>query len=359
MYVSVIDTGNMVSLSQQTIRFSDSPPWVQYRAAIDLEGLDPRSPAATKLRSAMEETPQLAALLADVSTWPGTVLNSHRSANQTFHRLSFLADLGVSPGHPAITKAVSTIMNRIGEDGLPRLPMNYPAHFGGPGTELWCWALCDAPVILKALLRFGLGGDARIQRGIETILGLGKSFGWPCAVAPELGTFRGPGRKDEPCPYANLVSLDMAAACMETSSGQPSGCRTLGSVPGSDSVPHREPLADHPAVLAGIEALLDCWEHSREKHPYMFHAGTDFRKLKAPFIWYDILHVADTLSRFPLACRDERFKEMLAVIHAKRQPDGSYIPESVYQPYKAWDFGQKKIPSPWIGFLIARMERQI
>lgn len=313
-------------------------PWVAYRSAIDLEGLNPLSPEANKLRLAMEETPQLGALLADVSTWPGTVLNSHRSASQTFHTLSFLAELGVSPEHPAVAKAVAAIMEKLGDDGLPRLPMNYPTNFGGPGKELWCWALCDAPVILKALVRFGLGGDPRVKKGIETILGLAKPFGWPCAVAPELGKFRGPGRKDEPCPYANLVSLDLAAACSE------------GTVPN---------LADLPSVQAGIETLLDCWEHSQEKHPYMFHAGTDFRKLKAPLIWYDILHVADTLSYFPIARRDGRFKDMMVVIHGKRQPDGSYIAESVYQPYKAWDFGQKKVASPWLAFLMARMEKRI
>jgi hypothetical protein len=326
---------------------------VAYRVAIDLEGLDPRSLEATRLRLAMEETPQLAALLADVSGWPGTVLNSHRSASQTFHALSFLAELGVSPEHPAVARALAAIMGRVGDDGLPRLPMNYPTNFGGPGTELWCWALCDAPVILKALVRFGLGDDARIIRGIETILGLAKPFGWPCAVAPELGNFRGPGRKDEPCPYANLVSLDLVAACMEASSCQLSGSSVQGSAPGQTR------LADHPSVQAGIEALLDCWEHSREKNPYMFHAGTDFRKLKAPFIWYDILHVADTLSRFPVARGDKRFKDMLGVIRDKRQADGSYIPESVYQPYKTWDFGQKKLPSPWLAFLVARLESRI
>jgi hypothetical protein len=337
----------------ETMQYTASLPWVAYRSAIDLEALDRASPEATELRLAMEQTPQVRVLLDDVANWPGTVLNSHRSASQTFHSLSFLADLGVSPGHPAIAKAVAAILDRMGEDGLPRLPMNYPSHFGGPGKELWCWALCDAPVILKALVRFGLGGDARIIRGIQTILGSGKSFGWPCAVAPELGTFRGPGRKDEPCPYANLVSLDLMAACMETTGNMGIINKDSGGLqPGPN-------LADHPVVQNGIEALLDCWEHSREKHPYMFHAGTDFRKLKAPFIWYDILHVADTLSRFPLARTDERLGSMMAVIHDKRQPDGSFIPESVYQPYRTWDFGQKKVPSPWLAFLVARMESRI
>ncbi len=336
----------------ETKQPAEDHPWVAYRAAIDLEGLDPASPEAIKLRLAMEETPQLATLLADVSGWPGTVLNSHRSASQTFHALSFLAELGVSPEHPSVARAITSIMGKLGDDSLPRLPMNYPTNFGGPGTELWCWALCDAPVILKALVSFGLGDDARIIRGLETILGLAKPFGWPCAVAPELGNFRGPGRKDEPCPYANLVSLDLVAACIETSEREGTGSVGTGSVGSEPS------LADHPAVRIGIEALLDCWEHSRGKHPYMFHAGTDFRKLKAPFIWYDILHVADTLSRFPVARGDKRLGDMISVMHDKRQPDGSYIPESVYQPYKEWDFGQKKKPSPWIGFLVARIDNR-
>ena len=43
---------------------------------------------------------------------------------------------------------------------------------------------------------------------------------------------------------------------------------------------------------------MDLWQNSREKHPYQFYMGTDFRKVKAPLVWYDILHVADVLCRF-------------------------------------------------------------
>jgi hypothetical protein len=35
------------------------------------------------------------------------------------------------------------------------------------------------------------------------------------------------------------------------------------------------------------------------------------------------------------------------------------VPESVYQPFKAWDFGQKKVESAWMGYFIARIERRI
>jgi hypothetical protein len=50
---------------------------------------------------------------------------------------------------------------------------------------------------------------------------------------------------------------------------------------------------------------------------------------------------------------------MMEEIRAKARPDGSFLPESVYQPYKAWDFGQKKDGSPWIEFLVERIERRL
>ncbi len=319
------------------------PAWVRFRSLVDLDGANLDSPEAAHAREAMERTPQLTALLADIADWPGVVLNSHKSAQQTFHSLSFAAELGVSAKHPAIAMALERILSRMQSDGLPRLPMTYPVHFGGTGTETWSWALCDAPIILKALVRFGLGGEKKVQAGVDSIFSLSQPFGWPCAVAPELGTFRGPGKKTDPCPYATLVSLDLAAACMESPQGPASWKKSGKST----------------AVLAGIEALLTCWERSREWHPYIFYAGDDFRKLKAPLLWYDILHVADTLSRFEAARTDPRFAQIIGTILEKKRGDGSYMAESVYQPYKNWDFGQKKKPSPWIEFLVRRIERRM
>jgi N-acetyl-anhydromuramyl-L-alanine amidase AmpD len=40
----------------------------------------------------------------------------------------------------------------------------------------------------------------------------------------------------------------------------------------------------------------------------MFFMGTDFRKLKAPFIWYDILHATEVLSWYTYARSDSRMK---------------------------------------------------
>ncbi|MGV8026718.1 MAG: hypothetical protein AB2L18_09195 [Anaerolineaceae bacterium] len=58
--------------------------------------------------------------------------------------------------------------------------------------------------------------------------------------------------------------------------------------------------------------------------------GTDFCKLKAPFVWYDLLHVLDVLSQFPWLKDDPRLREMLDVLQSKENAEGQYTPESIW-----------------------------
>jgi len=104
-----------------------------------------------------------------------------------------------------------------------------------------------------------------------------------------------------------------------------------------------------------VETLLSLWDKSQEQHPYMFFMGTDFRKLKAPLFWYDILHVLDVLSHFKWVRKDKRFKAMLDVAVSKADNDGQFIPESIWTAWKDWDFGQKKVPSKGLTFYVQRI----
>jgi hypothetical protein len=219
------------------------------------------------------------------------------------------------------------------EQGPFGLPMKLSQSYGGSGEDGWGWALCDAPLLVYALLKFGLEDDPRVQRALDHLIGLVRENGWPCAVSPELGDFRGPGRKDDPCPFANLAMLKALA--------QSDGWR------------------DTQAARYGAEALLDLWEHSQERHPYMFYMGTDFRKLKAPFIWYDILHTLEVLSQFAWLGVDVRLQSMAALVQTRVDGQGRFTPESIWTAWKDWDFGQKKAPSRWMTFLILRMLKRI
>jgi hypothetical protein len=211
--------------------------------------------------------------------------------------------------------------------------VNIPKAFGGTGEDTWTWMLCDAPTLLYALLAMGLDDDPRVKRAVEHLVSLVDDNGWRCVAAPEVGKFRGPGRKADPCPIVNVYAL-----------------KALAQVP---------ELLDSPATRTGAEMLLWHWEHRTERKIYMFGIGTDFRKLKYPFVWYDILHVVDVLSRFPFVHADPRFREMVEAITAQADEQGRYTASSMYRAWKGWSFADKKAPSPWLTFLVLRMQRRM
>lgn len=311
----------------------EGEPWIAYRTRVDLLGENELDPAVSHDRQAMLESPPVKGLLAELASWPCNVIASHKSAGQPFHKLTFLADLGLKSTDPGMEKIVERIFMHRSEDGPFLLPTNVPVHFGGSGKEEWAWALCDAPIIVYALARFGLAREPAVEKAATYLAGLIRGNGWPCAVSKELGNFRGPGRKDDPCPYANLVMLKALAEF--TGHREAAACRTGG------------------------ETLLALWQASRERHPYMFFMGSDFRKLKVPFVWYDLLHVLEVLSRLPWLRQDERLHQMLESLKSRSDGQGRFTVESAWMAWKDWEFGQKKAPSRWLTLLAWRIIQRI
>jgi hypothetical protein len=211
--------------------------------------------------------------------------------------------------------------------------MNIPTHFGGNGRDEFAWVLCDAPILVYCLSKLGLAGDDRVIKAKDYLVKLGRENGYPCVGSREIGKFRGPGKKDDPCPYATLIMLKLMALYNSDKNSE--------------------------YAVSSINSLLNLWEQSKVKHPYMFYMGTDFRKLKAPTIWYDILHFADTLSNFEYALKDSRFVELVKLVEQKVDNEGKYTPESEWKAWKGWDFGQKKQPSAWITFLVYRIKKRL
>jgi len=284
-------------------------------------------------RNSLFANTQIRRLLEELSEWPGTVISSHKSAGQPFHKLTFIADLGFQANDPGVDIIIKRILAHRSEEGPFQLPVKIPKHFGGTGQEEWAWALCDAPLIVYALAKLGLGNKAEVKAASKHLAELIRENGWPCAVSKELGKFRGPGRKDDPCPFANLAML-----------------KALSEI---------EEYRDSSACHGGTEAILTLWKESSTRRPYMFYMGTDFRKLKVPFVWYDILHVLDVLSRFTWVRDDERFLDMLEILKGKADQKGRFSLESIWTAWKDWEFGQKKEPSRWLTLLAWRIIKRV
>jgi hypothetical protein len=311
----------------------EGEPWLVYRTRVELLGQAEADSAVLASRQFMLQDPKVNALLAELADWPSVVIASHKSASQPFHKLTFIADLGLKASDSTIAPIITRIVSHRSEEGPFQLPMNISAPHGGSGTDQWAWALCDAPLIVYALLKFGLEHEAVVQKALEHLIYLVRENGFPCAVSKELGSWRGPGRKDDPCPFANLAMLKALAASSH--------------------------WQDSPASHMGAETLLTLWSESAERHPYQFYMGTDFRKLKVPCVWYDLLHVLDVLSQFPWLKSDTRVREMLALLKSKADPQGRFTLESVWTAWKDWEFGQKREPSRWLTLLCWRIIQRV
>ncbi len=307
----------------------EGEPWIEYRARLDLLGRRGQDPPVKAARKSMLADTKVRGLISELSGWPGEVIASHKSAGQPFHKLTFLADLGLKAEDPGIGRIIERILKHRSVEGPFQLSINIPAQYGGTGRDQWAWASCDAPLILYALAKFGLQEEPAVKAAARYLAGLVRDNGWPCAVSKELGSFRGPGRKDDPCPFATLAML-----------------KALSEI---------DEYRDGPACRSGSEALLELWKRSATLHPYMFFMGTDFRKLKVPLIWYDLVHVLEVLSRFSWLRKDPRYLNMLKTLKSKADSQGRFSLESVWTAWKDWEFGQKKEPSRWLTLLAWRI----
>ncbi len=284
-------------------------------------------------RAEMLARPQVQAMMAETATWGDRPLKRHNDASHPIYKFSTLADFGVRHDDPGMAASIKAVMAHQSPEGAFQTVVNIPQTFGGTGEDTWTWMLCDAPTLLYTLLAMGLGDDPRVKRAVDHLIGLVDENGWRCVAAPEAGKFRGPGRKADPCPIVNVFAL-----------------KALAQVPD---------LLDSPAAHTGAEMLLWHWEHRTERKIYLFGIGTDFRKLKYPFVWYDVLHVVDVLSRFPFVHTDPRFREMVETITAQADEEGRYTAGSMYRAWKGWSFADKKNPSPWLTFLVLRVLKRM
>ncbi len=286
-----------------------------------------------EVRSRTLSDPRVAAMITDLQQWPGNPLRTHKDFTHPIHKLSFLVELGLTREDPGLDVVYSRILASQSPEGPFQVLIDIPKSFGGPGRPENGWILSDAPLVAYCLLKLnGAVVTKPIRKAIEFIVALSSENGWHCAASPNMGGFRGPGRKADPCPYATLLVLKMLSIT---------------------------PPADYrSAKHIGLECLLSLWQHKKQIRPYLFAMGTDFKKLKLPFVWYDILHVADVLSNYPEAHSDRGFRQMMSIVRGRQARNG-YIPESVYLSAKDWDFGQKRQPSEYMNAVVERIEKRL
>jgi hypothetical protein len=317
-------------------------------------------------------------LITAAANWPGGPIKRHNDASHALHKLGVLADMGVHRDDPSMPEVVQAAMAHVSSEGALLSLLNIAPAFGGTGQDIWTWMMCDVPVLLYALLLFHeadrtspLSRSSAIPEAPWTgdmlagatsatlpptlvnaanyISSVAFDNGWHCTGGPEVRKFRGPGKRTDPCPIANILALKALAR-----------------------VPAVYPAA---AIRSGAEMLLAHWDGSQVERglrsesasetglpsakPYLFGCGSNYRKLKYPFVWYDILHVLEALSPYAFVHRDPRFQQILAAVTSRADADGRYTAGAMYLPWKGWSFADKKLPSPWLTFLVLRIQHRV
>ena len=306
-------------------------PWVRHCTLVSLKGQHRDESEVIRTREEMLRHPAFKAVVDECMDWPGKPATRHNDASLIMHKLAFLADWGIKVNDEGIKGLSGKILSNASSEGALQSLIHVPESYGGSGAPAIGWMLCDAPLLLYSLIQFDLREEPAVAAAINHLIHSASPNGWRCLNS--LPRFRGPGRREDHCPYANLLSLKALSLIQE--------------------------LQDSEVVRVGVETQLRHWEERHSRKYYLFGIGTDFQKLKYPHVWYDVLNVLDTLSRFPWIRRDERLLEMWGSVASKQRDDGLFVPESIWTAWKGWSFAQKKVPSPSITLRIALIAKRL
>ena len=272
------------------------------------------------IESQIAEHPKVSKIIKEALTWPGQIpLKRHNDDRHIIHKLTFLADIGLNKENENVREIGERILSNQSENGMFLTLIKLPEIWAEKKGESMEWMLCDAASLLYTLLSFGFR-NKQTDEAVRELVWLSDINGWRCKSS--CANLKGPGKKNQYCPYSSLLSLKSLSLIQE--------------------------LTDSEECLRGIDALLEHWTYRTSQKVRGFSIGSMFMKLRYPNIWYDILHVVDVLSRYKSALEDERFLEMWEAIKNKQNSDGSFTPEKIWRAWNSWSFGQRKLPSPWL-----------
>jgi hypothetical protein len=297
-------------------------PWIKYKISKKLNPNDCEQ--ITNLKKILLSDGRITKILDEAKKWPEPPLSRHSDVKHIIHKICLLLDFGLDNQDNEIKEISEKILANQDDKGAFLSTILIPKAYGGADEPALQWLMCDFPILLYILIYLGLKENKQVVKAIEFLKSIVDDNGWRCQGSVEK--FRGPGRKADHCPNGTLISLKVFSMLPEF---------------------HSEEF-----IKNGIDAILNQWVNRKERKIYMFAMGTDFKKLKYPNHWFDIVHVCRVLSRFEYAKKAEPFLEMLQIIKDKQLSNGGFVPESAYTEYKGWDFGQKKEASPSLTYAI-------
>jgi hypothetical protein len=294
-------------------------------------GLPPDHPDVESAHASLVRDASVRTLVDQLPAWDaGKDVTGHHSPEFLPNRLNLLADMGVKAGDFGRVEALVDGM-LAQQDARGRFHAAGP-DTGRPKPESGS-LLCDTNVVADVLLRFGRGGQRGVVRALERmtadLAATPQGRAWQC-VPEQRVFFRMPGRGADVCPQVTLEGL-----------------RAFSQLP-------REKRP--PRIAEAARTPLEVWRRRTGERPYDFGHGYQFKSVKWPNFWYDVLWVLETVGRYPELWRGPRARsedrrsvaELAACLIAYNfDGDGRVTPRRVYRGFTDFSFGQKHDPSPF------------
>ena len=149
---------------------SISEPWLQYAIRINL--LNESREDLLDLKNEVLKDRKILSYLNDIANFHNAIVSNHKDPDLSIHKLLFLLDIGLETDIPEIESAVKQIMSHKDKNGVYQSMTNIPPHYGGKGEDVFGWCLCDAPLLLMALVKAKIDYQQHIKQGVEHLLSL-------------------------------------------------------------------------------------------------------------------------------------------------------------------------------------------
>jgi hypothetical protein len=301
-----------------------SEPYAMVVALRDVLGRDSRDSELIQTRAQVLEHDAVRKLIDELPPRVTPTSADHHSPLFLPNRLNLLADMGVRYGDfDRVDGLLEKLIDSQARTG------RFTPRTGSPSGHTNVSPRCEHNAVTEVLLRFGFGADERVARGVARVmsdLSVGaQGRGWCCV--PEQRSLRSRLAKLDVCPQIDLEGL-----------------RTAGLL-GSRSA---------SAVTDAARTPLELWRRRSDERPYRFGHGYQFKTVRWPSFWYDVLRVVDTVGRFPelWSGPDSREDDRMAIaelaaclIAYNMDSDGRVTPRRVHRGYEAFSFGAKDAPS--------------
>jgi hypothetical protein len=145
-----------------------SEDWLKYAIRINL--LDEDKDNLTELRNKALNCEKIKLYLNEIADFHSIAVSNHKNPDLPINKLNFLLDIGLDCTIPQIKSAINEILKHVDENGIYLSLINIPKHFGGSGENLFAWCLCDAPILLCALLRAEVNYEEYVEQGVKYLL---------------------------------------------------------------------------------------------------------------------------------------------------------------------------------------------